>query len=557
MDSSANFDSLNINLGHVQLGVFDGLDKSSTIGTSGKIKKRKYYDRDVDVVLHPDRKTKLSDKKRLFQDEFANKRSRTITEAIRSVQLEHIENKLLALANECKQRQIMYKVKHIEDKGFKKLIEKDIRIYFSNEIKKANNPKKLIELYKRIVDIRTQLDPKTYKKINTEFERQCSKVVRLLASHIETVKARNLSPLSALCANSRCVIGWIEAFEIVLPDRSKRHSKVLGKLLSETYTSAAEQVEPHGYDLTETKKTLSMVETLETEVKTCIDKILGKKQTYSKQVSKVTEACVELLSAELDKIPNLAEDYLSAVEKIKSLKTRKQRQDADKEKVLHTQIAEEKNRKDIKDKKMKKFLGKYKIFRLLDMDYQSQVRISKKTTKELSQRVRQVEIALASVKWQLGQAEQKKHQLSEAIQKAVTKYGSSIDHCELKTADEMPVTVQSLSLLMGNTTAAGTMASPVTTIKKRAKRKAPPPPTPIDSTTSPNTNQTIQIEEELPLSSTDSDVEAEPLTTDNSSNILKTSDRQKQPQYDDLVPQQTTPPPPHTEKLAGRNHRAT
>ncbi len=59
----------------------------------------------------------------------------------------------------------MYKVKHIEDKGFKKLIEKDIRIYFSNEIKKANNPKKLIELYKRIVDIRTQLDPKTYKKI--------------------------------------------------------------------------------------------------------------------------------------------------------------------------------------------------------------------------------------------------------------------------------------------------------------------------------------------------------------------------------------------------------
>ncbi|WP_419831397.1 hypothetical protein [Endozoicomonas atrinae] len=282
-----------------------------------------------------------------------------------------------------------------------------------------------------------------------------------MAPHIEIeiVKARSVSPLSALCANSRCVIGWIEAFEIVLPDRSKRHSKVLGKLLSETYTSAAEQVETHSHDLTETKKTLSTVKTLETEVKTCIDQILGKKQTYSKQVSKVTEACVELLSAELDKIPNLAEDYLSAVEKIKSLKTRRQRQEADKEKILHTQIAEEKNRKDIKDKKMKKFLGKYKIFRLLDMDYQSQVGISKKTTKELSQRVRQVEIALASVKWQLGQAEQKKHQLSEAIQRAVTKYGSSIDHCELKTADEMLVTVQSLSSLMENTTTAGNIAS--------------------------------------------------------------------------------------------------
>ena len=180
--------------------------------------------------MHPHRKTKPSDKKRLFQDEFADKRSRTITEAIRSVQLENIEDKLLALANECKQRQIMYKVKHIEDKGFKKLIEEDIRIYFSNEIKKADNPKKLIELYKRIVDIRTQLDPKTYKKINTDLERQCSKVVRLLPSHIETVKARSLLPLSALCANSRCVIVWIEAFEIVLPYRSKRHSKVTRKI---------------------------------------------------------------------------------------------------------------------------------------------------------------------------------------------------------------------------------------------------------------------------------------------------------------------------------------
>ena len=179
------------------------------------------------------------------------------------------------------------------------------------------------------------------------------------------------------------------------------------------------------------------------------------------------------------------------------------------------------------------------------MDYQSQVGISKKTTKELSQRVRQVEIALASVEWQLGQAEQKKQQLSEAIQKAVTKYGSSIDHCELKTADEMLVTVQSLSLLMENTTTAGTTTSPVTTLKKRAKRKAPPPPpTPIDSTTSPNTNQTIQTEEEFPLPSTGSDVEAEHLTADNSSNILKISDQQKQPQYDDLVPQQTTPLPP-------------
>ena len=61
---------------------------------------------------------------------------------------------------------------------------------------------------------------------------------------------------------------------------------------------------------------------------------------------------MELLSAELDKIPTLAEDYLSTVEKIKSLKTRKQRQEADKETVLNIQIAEEKNRKDIKDKKM-------------------------------------------------------------------------------------------------------------------------------------------------------------------------------------------------------------
>ncbi|WP_419831404.1 hypothetical protein [Endozoicomonas atrinae] len=106
MDSFSNFDSLNINLGHVQLGVFDGLDKSSTIGSSGKIKKRKYQSRDVDVVLPPHRKTKPSDKKRLFQDEFADKRSRTITEATRSVQLDNIEDKLLALANECKQRQI-------------------------------------------------------------------------------------------------------------------------------------------------------------------------------------------------------------------------------------------------------------------------------------------------------------------------------------------------------------------------------------------------------------------------------------------------------------------
>ncbi len=57
-------------------------------------------------------------------------------------------------------------------------------------------------------------------------------------------------------------------------------------------------------------------------------------------------------------------------------------------------------------------------------------------------------------------------------------------------------------------------------------------------------NQTIQIEEELPLSSTGFDVEAEHLTTDNSSNLLKTSGRQKQPQYDALVPQQTIPLPP-------------
>lgn len=460
MDPSVNLNSLNnITLEKMDLEGYEGIDNTGKISAifdhnANLTKDVIFNSRGVKRYFSSDKSIKQSEDKHAYQKGLADRRAEIFLKIDNSSTGEtesgvEIESELLQLADDCDIYQKFSKNDYIKAQGFRKQINHDIKIYFSNKIKQASSANKLEELHDKIQKIELKIDKDVMDKLQKELDHQCDRVAKNLEVHIETADLGSMPPKDVVSAKCRCVIAWSKAVQTVSPKSFGTHHKRLGKLLIKTYSTGLDSVTPDETNLGITKQQHSKIEQLSIEVKNSVIQTLGEKTKYLKTVNNAKIKCLSALKKELRSVPKLVTGFINEIEKIEKLKQKASEQKTTLENMQQTKKTKTTARADLKSKKKQEFFGGYKLLRQLDKDYQNKVGNLKKEMKALSQKIDQTNTAFDSVKWKIEQAENKMNSLSEVINQSINKYGNSLKGLnEFRSLQQMNTTALSLEQLV-------------------------------------------------------------------------------------------------------------
>lgn len=265
-----------------------------------------------------------------YRKELAERRAQILGNKTKS-QL-NIEEELLKLVEDTTSEQEKTGNTFVEAKPLLKQIQDDIRIYFTNEIRKCTSQTGLNELFLRIKSLtptskfdrslKHKLDLKSIKMLQNELDRQTNRVVDQLKFDLDPKRNRasdeinldlekNSTHSAAEILEKRChdIIGWIVSIQETSPKTFSNHRRQMCQLLSETYQSGLNSVTHHPTDLRETQKSRSKIIDLSDKIKQTIKTTIDKNEKLLSKISNATLLKKNALEKELDQLQISADKY--------------------------------------------------------------------------------------------------------------------------------------------------------------------------------------------------------------------------------------------------------
>ena len=284
----------------------------------------------------------------------------------------NIEEELLKLVEETTSDQEKKGITFVEVKPLLKQIQDDIRIYFTNEIRKCTSQTGLNELFGRIKSLtptskfdrslKHKLDFKSIKMLQTELDRQTNRVVDQLKFDLDPKRNRasdeinldlekNSTYSAADILEKRChdIIGWIESIQETSPKTFSNHRRQMCQLLSKTYQTGLNTITHHPTDLRETQKSLSKIIDLSNKIKQTIKNSIDKNEKLLSKISDATLSKKNTLDKELEQLQSAADKYETFSKTLE--KRQKDLQNIEKERnALNDKIIEkQKNKKRLEE----------------------------------------------------------------------------------------------------------------------------------------------------------------------------------------------------------------
>ena len=456
------------NLGHVQFEQFenksfDGLDENNKISKvfnhKGElVKDATFNSRKAKRIFQSRNKISASKDKFEFQKGLAERRASILssintesTTANNTNQNDHIEKNLLSLLTGMAEKPENEK-KYVDFKGLKKQINKDIKTYFSNEIKSANNTEKLKELYNRVEQLEQSIgkniETKTVEPLKKLIGKQCKIIVDNLEAHINSSDLNSSSADETVCRKSECVIDWIETIKDIAPETFKAKKNKLGKLLSKNWCNGLSSVQSHEKDLNKTKNSIDRIKTTSEKVSNALIYTVGSNSRSYKNAIKVKQKVIQSLKSEMREVYNSVKLYTDQKIIISSLENKLKSADQKNSNAERNKTEKETERRELRAKAKQSGIKKFKLARRLSPDYQKQVKYSKREIKEAEREITKNTEEKFSLERQIEEAKNLKDTLLRPVNEFIAKYGNSIrDLSEFQSLKQNNATTLTAELL--------------------------------------------------------------------------------------------------------------
>ena len=244
----------------------------------------------------------------------------------------NIETELLKLVEDSSHEQEKAGKNFVEAKPLLKQIQDDIRIYFTNEIRKCTSQSGLNQLFERIKSLtptskfdkssKHKLDSKSIKMLQTELDRQCNRVVDQLKFDLDPKRNRasdeinldlekNSTYSAADILEKRCqdIIGWIESIQEISTKTFSNRRRRMCQLLIETYQTGLNSITHHPTDLRETQKSRTKIIDLSEKIKETIKNTIDKNEKLLSKISGATLLKKNTLEKELGQLQTAADKF--------------------------------------------------------------------------------------------------------------------------------------------------------------------------------------------------------------------------------------------------------
>ena len=284
----------------------------------------------------------------------------------------NIEEELLKLVEETTSDQEKKGITFVEAKPLLKQIQDDIRIYFTNEIRKCTSQTGLNQLFQRIKSLtptskfdrssKHKLDSKSIKMLQAELDRQTNRVVDQLKFDLDPKRnkasdeinldlEKNSTHSAADILEKRChdIIGWIESIQEISAKTFSNRRRRMCQLLSETYQTGLNSITHHPTDLIETQKTHSKIIDLSNKIKETIKNTIDKNDKLLSKISDTTLLKKNSLEKELGQLQTAADKYETFSNTLKKYNTEVQNIEEERTTLNEKIITKQKNKKRLEE----------------------------------------------------------------------------------------------------------------------------------------------------------------------------------------------------------------
>ena len=305
-----------------------------------------------------------------FRKKLAERRAQILAEKSKS-QLS-IEAELLKLVEDTTSQQEEKGKTFVEAKPLLQQIQDDIRIYFTNEIRKCTSQTGLNQLFQRIKALtptskfdrssKQKLDSKSIKMLQAELDRQTNRVVDQLKFDLDPKRNRasdevnldlekNSTYSAADILEKRChdIIGWIESIQEISTKTFSNRRRRMCQLLSETYQTGLNSITHHPTDLLETQKSHSKITDLSNKIKETIKNTIDKNEKLLSKISDTTLLKKNSLEKELAQLQTAADKYETLSNTLKKCNTEVQNIEEERTTLNEKIITKQKNKKRLED----------------------------------------------------------------------------------------------------------------------------------------------------------------------------------------------------------------
>ena len=305
-----------------------------------------------------------------YRKELAERRAQILGKKTKS-QL-NIEEELLKLVEDTTFEQEKKGKTFVAAKPLLKQIQDDIRIYFTNEIRKCTSQTGLIQLFQRIKLLtptskfdrafKHKLDSKSIKMLQSELDRQTNRVVDQLKFDLDPKRNRasdeinldlekNSTHSAADILEKRChdIIGWIESIQEISAKTFSNRRRRMCQLLSETYQTGLNSITHHPTDLIETQKSYSKVIDLSNKIKETIKNTIDKNEKLLSKISDATLLKKNSLEKELGQLQTAADKYETFSNTLKKYNTEVQNIEEERTALNEKIITKQKNKKRLEE----------------------------------------------------------------------------------------------------------------------------------------------------------------------------------------------------------------